>query len=151
MIASIIEGQDIETAVKNTLAELKSHENHQECTHSLNQALKLSKSGLSDVEAISQLGEGWVGEEALGISTYCALKYQDDFKKALITAVNHNGDSDSTGGITGNILGAFLGLNKIPVDWVEKVELKDVLTQMADDLLSGYQESREWWNRYPGY
>jgi len=151
MIASIIEGQGIETAVKNTLIELKSHENHEECTQRLNQALELSKSGLSDVHAISLLGEGWVGEEALGISTYCVLKYKDDFKKALIAAVNHNGDSDSTGAITGNILGAYLGLSKIPADWVEKVELKDVLTQMADDLLSGYQEGREWWERYPGY
>jgi|LFRM01.2.fsa_nt_gb ADP-ribosylglycohydrolase len=151
MIASIIEGQDIETAVKNTLIELENHENHQECMQSLNQALELSKSGLSDVDAISLLGKGWVGEEALGISTYCALKYKDDFKKALIAAVNHDGDSDSTGAITGNILGAYLGLNKIPADWVEKVELKEVLTQMADDLLMGYQEGRQWWNRYPGY
>ncbi|MDI3535135.1 MAG: hypothetical protein PWQ82_1500 [Thermosediminibacterales bacterium] len=62
-----LEGQDIETTVKNTIAELNRHENHEECTQSLNQALKLSKSDLSDVEAISRLGEGWVGEEALGI------------------------------------------------------------------------------------
>lgn len=151
MIASIIEGQDIETAVKSTLAELQNHENHQECTRSLNQALELSRSSLSDVDAIYQLGEGWVGEEALGIAIFCALKYQNDFKSAVIVAVNHNGDSDSTGAIAGNILGAYLGLNKIPGDWVQKVELKEVLTQIADDLLTGYQKSREWWERYPGY
>jgi len=151
MIASIIEGQDIETAVKNTLTELETHDNHKECTQRLKQALELSKSGLSDIEAISQLGEGWVGEEALGISAYCALKYQDDFEKALIAAVNHNGDSDSTGAITGNILGACLGLSKIPADWVEKVELREVLLQIADDLLIEHQEGQEWWDRYPGY
>lgn len=151
IIASIIEGQDIETAVKKTLTELEGHDNHEECAQSLEQALELSKSSLSDVEAITQLGEGWVGEEALGISAYCALKYQDDFEKALIAAVNHNGDSDSTGAITGNILGAYLGLSKIPADWAEKVELKEVLMQIADDLLVGYQEGQEWWDRYPGY
>lgn len=134
---------------KARLLSLRNIKNHEECTQSLNQALELSKSDLSDVEAISQLGEGWVGEEALGIATYCALKYTDDFKKALIAAVNHNGDSDSTGAITGNILGAYLGLSKIPADWVKKVELKEVITQMADDLLMGYQEGGEWWNRYP--
>jgi|LFRM01.1.fsa_nt_gb ADP-ribosylglycohydrolase len=151
MISSLIEGQDIETAVKNTVVELENNENHQECVQSLNQALELSKSGLSDIDAISQLGEGWVGEEALGISTYCALKYKDSFKKALIAAVNHDGDSDSTGAITGNILGASLGLSKIPEYWVDKVELKEVLIQIADDLLMGYQETNEWWERYPGY
>lgn len=66
-------------------------------------------------------------------------------------AVNHDGDSDSTGAITGNILGVYLGLSKIPVDLIEKVELKEALMQMADDLLTGYQESSEWQNRYPGY
>lgn len=151
MIALIIKGQDIDTAVENTLVELEGHENHEECSRTLIQALELSKSDLSDVDAIFQLGEGWVGEEALAISVYCALKYENDFKKALITSVNHNGDSDSTGAITGNILGAYLGLSKIPTDWFERVELKEILIQMADDLLIGYQGGREWWNRYPGY
>lgn len=39
---------------------------------------------------------------------------KNDFKKTLIAAVNHNGDSDSTGAITGDILGAYLGINAIP-------------------------------------
>ncbi len=151
IIASIIEGQEIETAVKNTLTELKAHKGHEECTQSLKLSLELYSSDLSDVEALSLLGEGWVGEEALGISTYCALKHRDDFKKALIAAVNHNGDSDSTGAITGNILGAYLGFSKIPTDWIEKIELKDALIQVADDLIIGHEEGPEWWERYPGH
>lgn len=130
---------------------LKDYEGHEECTQSLKQALELAKSGLPDVNAITQLGEGWVGEEALAISVYCALKYQDNFKKALIAAVNHNGDSDSTGAITGNILGAYLGLSNIPAGWTEIIELGEVLIQVADDLLIGHQDTEEWWNRYPGY
>lgn len=124
---------------------------HEECTEVLKQALELSKSNLSDIEAISKIGEGWVGEEALGISVYCTLKYSNDFSKGVTAAVNHDGDSDSTGAITGNILGAHLGLTNIPNEWVENVELKDVLMQVADDLLIGYQEGEKWWNRYPGY
>jgi len=87
----------------------------------------------------------------LGIAVYCALKHRSDFKRALIAAVNHDGDSDSTGAITGNILGAYLGLKEIPEDWVQKVELKEVLIQMADDLLIGHQKSRKWRERYPGF
>jgi ADP-ribosylglycohydrolase len=151
LIASIIEGQDIETAVRNTLIELETHENHEECTQSLKKALELAKGNLSDTEAITQLGEGWIGEEALAISIYCALKYQDDFKKALITAVNHSGDSDSTGAITGNILGSYLGINNIPSNWVDNVELSKRILQIADDLLIEHQDTQEWWNRYPGY
>ncbi|MEW5784044.1 MAG: ADP-ribosylglycohydrolase family protein [Bacillota bacterium] len=82
-----------------------------------------------------------MGEEALAIAVYCSLKHQDDFKRALVAAVNHSGESDSTGAITGNILGAYLGLNKIPAVWVERVELEEILTRIADDLLIEHQLS----------
>jgi ADP-ribosylglycohydrolase len=151
MIASIIEGENIETAVEKTILKLKTQDQHEECTRILNKAVDLVKSELPDIEAISQLGEGWVGEEALAISVYCALKYQDDFKTAIVAAVNHSGDSDSTGAITGNILGAYLGLSQIPEDWVNNVEMSDIIMQVADDLLIGHQNTEEWWQRYPGY
>lgn len=150
LIAVIVEGEDLKTALKKTMAELEAHPGHEECTQILKQALQLAESDLPDAEAIAQLGEGWVGEEALAISVYCALRYQCDFRKALIAAVNHNGDSDSTGAITGNILGAYLGLSAIPVEWIGKVELEQVLKQMADNLLTRYQDGQDWWERYPG-
>jgi ADP-ribosylglycohydrolase len=151
MIALIVEGADIEIAVNETMAKLERYEGHEECTESLSVAVKLAKSGIPDTKAVKQIGEGWIAEEALAISVYCALKYHHDFKAALMAAVNHDGDSDSTGAITGNILGAYLGLNQIPEEWVKKVELNNVLMQVADDLLIGYQDTDEWWERYPGY
>lgn len=151
LIALIIEGRELEAAVAETLTELKGYANHEECAGSLVQAVDLSRGCLSDAAAIAQLGEGWVGEEALGIALYCALKYRDDFERALVAAVNHDGDSDSTGAIAGNILGAYLGLSKIPAGWVENVELKETLVKIADDLLTGYRDDQEWWDRYPGY
>ena len=150
IIASIIEGQNIETAVRDALIELTKYEDHEECSNCLQLALELLAKNLPDVDAIAQIGEGWVGEEALAISIYCAIKHQNNFRKAIIAAVNHSGDSDSTGAITGNLLGAYIGLSKIPKDWVEKVELSEVLLKIADDLLMGYQEGNEWWDQYPG-
>ena len=142
LIALLIEGHELEAAVRLTLEKLSSFEYNEECCEVLQKALDLAVSQetstvpLSDVEAISQLGEGWVGEEALAISVYCALRYKTDFEKALIAAVNHNGDSDSTGAITGNILGAYLGLGELPLKWINKLELKEVLFNMADELLA---------------
>lgn len=151
IIASIIDGEDIEAAALSSLKELEKHKGHEECSKALKEAIDLSHSNIKPLDAITRLGEGWVGEEALAISVYCALKYGDDFKLALMTAVNHNGDSDSTGAITGNLLGAYLGVNSIPKDWIGKVELKDEIAQIADDLLSRYQVGQLWWKRYPGY
>lgn len=100
----------------------------------MNKAVKLSQKNMNDLEAIHELGEGWVAEETLAIAVYCALKYEDDFEKAIITSVNHNGDSDSTGAVTGNIIGAYLGLEAIPEKFVENLELKDVILEIAEDL-----------------
>lgn len=151
IIAAILEGENIETAVEKSLEELKLYPSSKECSEIIDKAITLAKSNTPDIQAIESLGEGWVGEEALAISIYCALKYQTDFEKAVITAVNHNGDSDSTGAITGNILGAYLGINGIPQNWVREVELTKELTQLADDLIKTYENSDEWHQKYPGW
>lgn len=100
----------------------------------IDKAIELSMMDLDDLDAIRQLGEGRVAEECLAIAIYCALKHSDDFEAALIAAVNHDGDSDSTGAVTGNILGAFLGLSAIPEKFLRDLEMKDVILEIADDL-----------------
>lgn len=100
----------------------------------LDAALALSQTSEDDVTAICQLGEGWVGDETLAIALYCALKYENDFEKAIIASVNHSGDSDSTGAVTGNILGAYLSQERIPKHFLDYLELRNIILQVADDL-----------------
>ena len=90
---------------------------------------------VSDLDAIHQLGEGWVGEETLAIAIYCALRHENDFDKALTASVNHRGDSDSTGSVTGNILGAYLGLQTIPEKYLKNLELRKTIMMVAERLV----------------
>ena len=101
-------------------------------------ALKLSSKDSPDYEAIQQIGGGWVAEETLAIAVYCCAKYFDDFEKAMIASVNHGGDSDSTGAVTGNILGAAIGYEAIPKHFKADLQLHDVILHVADDLWRGY-------------
>lgn len=110
-------------------------------TKLIEKAIDLASENKNDIAAIHKLGEGWVAEETLAIAVYCAIKYENDFEKALIAAVNHRGDSDSTGAVTGNILGARLGLQRIPKKYKENLELKDVILEIADDLYHDCQMS----------
>ena len=100
-------------------------------------ALGLVDSPASDVDNIEAIGEGWVAEETLAIAVYCAVKYFDNFEKAIIASVNHKGDSDSTGAVTGNILGAVVGYDAIPEFFKTDLELHDVILHVADDLWRG--------------
>lgn len=101
------------------------------------QAIHLTDNTKTDVQNIGQLGEGWTGEEALAIALYCALKHFDCFEEAMIAAVNHAGDSDSTGAVTGNILGAAVGYDAIPQFYKDDLEMHDLILHMADDLYGG--------------
>lgn len=105
----------------------------------LRRAIELSEKDMDDLDAIHALGKGWVAEETLAIAVYCALKYSDDFEKAIIAAVNHGGDSDSTGAVTGNILGAYLGVDAIPPYFLENLELRDIIEEVAEDLYNDCQ------------
>lgn len=109
-------------------------EHFSEFVEIMEKAIRLSKENMDDLDAIREIGEGWVAEETLAIAVYCALKYENDFDKAMIAAVNHSGDSDSTGAVAGNILGAYLGLSKIPQKYKDNLELYDVIIEIADDL-----------------
>lgn len=94
----------------------------------------LSNESQSVNDAIKELGEGWIAEEALAIAIYCCLK-ASSFEEAVVMAVNHDGDSDSTGTIAGNILGAVNGLSVIPKRWLNNLEFQDEIDKLlAKDL-----------------
>lgn len=131
------------------------------------QAITLASNGHGDEDNIRRLGEGWTGEEAWAIALYCALRYKHSIADAIIAAVNHDGDSDSTGAICGNIMGAIYGYEALkrqrlfcpPGRELEPtLELSNLILALADDLytsciISEYAPidtpaKRQWYERY---
>lgn len=130
-------------------------------------AVQLAHSNTSDADAIRQLGEGWVAEETWAIALYSAIRHIDSVEDAIIASVNHDGDSDSTGSVCGNIMGAIYGYEHIkernifcpdgkPLE--ETLELSEIILALADDLSTGCiiseydpidtPEKRQWFDRY---
>lgn len=79
------------------------------------------------------LGEGWTAHSAVASALFCAMT-NPDFEGAVLTAANTVGDSDSIACITGALVGARLGIESIPERWIEKIEAKDALFEVADRL-----------------
>ncbi len=141
----IMELLEIVLEARDTAAKIFSGDPHlPELLSVINRAVILSEDDYADDrEQIHRLGEGWVAEETLGISLYCALKYEDDFSAGITAAVNHRGDSDSTGAVTGNILGAIHGYQAIPWRFKEDLEISDIIMEIADDLFYGSMMNKD--------
>lgn len=142
MVAEITGGKTLPHAFKDSYEFLITLWGHEETAEKLKAAFFLANSDAEPETAIRELGEGWVAEEALAIALYCVLK-EPNPRKALQMAVNHDGDSDSTGAICGNLLGAMHGLGAFPQEWIEKLEILDFILEMADALYSAHKTKGE--------
>lgn len=108
-------------------------------------AMELADKDIEEYKAVAVIGEGWVAEEAIAIAIYSCLKHCDNFQEAVLTAVNHAGDSDSTGALAGSIMGCYLGYECIPVHMLERLELKELIEDIATDLYDIAVMSHEKW------
>lgn len=110
----------------------------QEFTSALRDSYEIAYSDIEDEAALKKLGYGWYADETFAMAYFCTLRYPNDYKKAVHTAVNITGDSDSVGSVAGGILGAGLGIETIPLSWVEALKEKEKLEEMVKPLLEKY-------------
>ncbi|MEV6525074.1 ADP-ribosylglycohydrolase family protein [Longispora sp. NPDC051575] len=106
----------------------------EEVLAALTSAVRAAAATPADFRVLATLGEGWVAEETLAIAVYAVLSHPDDARAALRLAVAHDGDSDSTGAVAGNLFGA--GGGALPADWLAGLELADVIGRVAEDLVA---------------
>ena len=64
-----------------------------------------------------------------------AFHRSDSFREGAPRAVNLGDDADTTGAIYGQLAGAYYGVNAIPQDWIERLGLRELISQKADALL----------------
>ena len=159
IIRNLVLGMELEPAILDAL------EIDRVMTQSsklLRKAIDLAKQGRRPEETIGEFGGGRRASEVLAIGAYCALRAHGNFWIGLRFAVNHAGASASTGGICGGLMGATAGMQTIPFEPLEHLELRHLISQVAKDMInvqrlssiedaSSYQRLMdEMWVRYPG-
>jgi ADP-ribosylglycohydrolase len=150
MVSELMRGRDLRDAAAGAISKLAEADGGDEVTAALTGAVHAAELGPLSADSIGILGQGWTAEEALAIATHCALT-ADRCRTGVLHAVNHDGDSDSTGAICGNMLGAALGASAVDGDLLEGLEGRDIITQVADDLYDVFARSRPVpAQRYPG-
>jgi ADP-ribosylglycohydrolase len=138
LIHEVLQGRVLPEAIAVARALLVERPDHEETLAALDAAVTLAAQRATVTPgpaAVESLGGAWIAEEALAIAVYAAL-VAENFEHGVVLAVNHGGDSDSTGSMAGNLLGAIHGVEANPVRWLKDLELREVITQVADDLLT---------------
>jgi ADP-ribosylglycohydrolase len=152
LVHELLHGRPLGRALAAARAELAEWPSHDEQSAALDQAVALATEGAPTPEKVEALGQGNVGETALSIAVYVAMS-TDDPNTALLAAVNHSGDSDSTGAVCGNLVGAMYGERSLRASWLEKLELRQVIERLADDALTEFgpdaPDDDRWFADYP--
>ena len=156
ILHALICERELSEGIERARGLLVKEENHQETLAALDLAVDLANAKNDPEVAIRQIGEAWVGEEALGVAVFCAMLTLD-FETGVCMAVNHDGDSDTTGLLVGQLLGAQCGLENLPRKWLDSLELKDEILQLAQDITTHESWNLDDWDadqavtdRYPG-
>ncbi len=146
LIAELMQGEKLESAISGSVAALERQpsEQHQGTLTRVRQALWSPRDGDSGEIIDAQVGQspsgggGWQGHDALAIALYAAVRSPEDPLEAIRIAVNHSGDSDSTGAIAGAIVGAMHGpevfenaLNEQAVELEHKVYLGELAVKLV--------------------
>jgi ADP-ribosylglycohydrolase len=158
VIARLVVGDELEIALETALMRVAVEPGHEELTRALRNAMdRADEDAELGPEEVEQLGGGWVAEEALAIAVFVAMS-ASSFEEGVLAAVNHGGDSDSTGAIAGNLLGAMYGVEAIPARWLDGLELREEIGALVEDWVTCFWsdgridvEAPEWWERYPGW
>jgi ADP-ribosyl-[dinitrogen reductase] hydrolase len=138
VIWGVSRGEALLDSIEHATFLLRAEPHHAETVAAVSKAMSLVPKGPPSASVIESLGGAWVGEEALAIALLCAATCEGGSREAIAEAlwrsVAHAGDSDSTGSVVGNLLGAMHGIDPMPPQWLEELELRAVIDRIARDL-----------------
>jgi ADP-ribosyl-[dinitrogen reductase] hydrolase len=79
-------------------------------------------------------GSGYV-VESLEAALWCFL-HTDNYRDAILKAANLGDDADTTAAITGQLAGAYYGVEGIPANWLDKLTGREMIEGFARGLLA---------------
>ena len=96
-------------------------------------AIKLSSENIDDLKAFVVLGTSGYVVHTVASAIYAFLT-KDSYIETILSLIRAGGDTDTNAAVAGAIAGAFYGCEKIPSELIEKLEDKDEILKIADEL-----------------
>lgn len=94
----------------------------------------LASKGEESVVAIGRFGQSCHADEALAGVVHLIARYENDIKEALIQSVMAGGDSAGRGMMVGMVLGAYLGSQSLPAEWISGLKREKEIRSLIDRI-----------------
>ena len=86
------------------------------------------------VKAIGNFGQSChTGEMFPGV-VHLIAKYENDLKEALVQCVMAGGDNAARGALVGMVLGAYLGMEHLPKQWMDDMKAKETIEKLLEKI-----------------
>lgn len=91
---------------------------------------RLLKANIADLQ-LSEIKSGGYVIETIEACVWCLLT-TENYKDAVLQAVNLGHDTDTTAAVTGGLAGLLYGFDEIPKDWVKKIAKRDEIEELGE-------------------
>lgn len=86
------------------------------------------------VAVIGRFGQSCHADEALSGVVHLIARYEKDLREALIQSVMAGGDSAGRGMVVGMVLGAYLGSQSLPDEWISGLKREKELRSLIEKI-----------------
>jgi ADP-ribosylglycohydrolase len=109
-----------------------------------------TQTGPPDLKNPGDIGDGRSTLSVLGRAFAAVAGYENNPERALLRAVSHSGRNALTGALAGALIGARTGVPGLPEKWVEQLELRYAIENLASDAFFHFDRNSALF-RYPEY
>jgi poly(ADP-ribose) glycohydrolase ARH3 len=96
---------------------------------------RLIAENISPMRAAQQIGRSVTAHESIPFAIYSFLLYPRSFEDCLFCAILNGGDRDTLGAMASAISGTYLGVNALPKMWLQKLENRTLIQELALKLM----------------
>lgn len=85
-------------------------------------------------EVVNSLGNSVLALESAPTAVYAFLRYGDDYLRCIEFCLSLGGDTDTISAMAGTLSGAYVGEEKLPENFLQRLENRDMIKGLSEGL-----------------
>jgi len=95
---------------------------------------KMTAENISPMRAALEIGRSVTAHESIPFAIFSFLLHPKSFENCLFCSILNGGDRDTLGAMACAISGAYLGIEALPRSWLQKLENRSYIQNLANKL-----------------